>query len=454
LLNEAYAPTATVWAPTYLGTYGPAFAAALGAGQTPAQAYATASAAARAAADANRLIPGTAAFNKSLDSIKGLPIPSGGKFNDQTDLYVGEGMYNFSDLIKWADLTVGASTREFVLNSHGTIFADTAGRIHINETGAFAQLQKGFFQDVLTITLAGRYDKNSNFTGRFTPRATAVFKIAPDNFIRASYQTAYRFPSTQNQFINLQTGSARLIGGLPQFINAYGLTSNTYDTASLSHYQNTGVPPTQYQFKPFKPETVASYELGYKGLIDRKLLIDVYGFYAQYTNFIGLTVLVKNPLTQGQTPQNTFGIYTNSSNKINTVGAGLGLDYTLPKGFIASVNIAYNNISGNDNTLQTDFNTPKVKFNVSLANYTIAKVYGFNLTYRWQQSYLYQTSFVSGNTPAFGTLDAQISMKLPKLNHSLIKIGASNLLNKYYVDAVGNASIGGLYYVSFGYNIF
>ena len=454
LLNEAYAPTATVWAPNYLNAYATAFGTALAGGASPSAAYSTASVEARAYADMNRLQPGTAAFNKSLDSIKTLPIPFGGKFNDQTDLYVGEGMYNFSDLFKWADITIGASTREFVLNSHGTIFADTAGRIYINETGAFAQVQKGFIRDLLRITLAGRYDKNSNFQGRFTPRFTAVFQVAPDNYIRASYQTAYRFPSTQNQYINLQTGSARLIGGLPQFINAYGLTSNTYDTASLSRYENTGVLPTQYQFKTFKPETVGSYELGYKGLIAKKLLIDIYGFYAQYTNFIGLTVLVKNPLTQGQTPENTFGIYTNSTNKINTVGAGLGLDYSMPMGFIASGNIAYNDISGQNNTLQTDFNTPKIKFNLSIANYSIAKQFGFNLTYRWQENYYYQSSFVSGNTPAFGTLDAQISMKPRIIPRSIFKIGASNVLNHYYVDAIGDSRIGGLYYVSYGYNIF
>ena len=452
LLNEAYAPTASVWAPRYLGAYAQAFGAALGAGKSPDQAYIPASTAARAYADANRLQPGTASFNKSLDSLRQLAIPSGGKFNDKTNLYVGEGMYNFSDLIKWADITLGASTREFVLNSHGTIFADTAGTIKINETGAFAQVQKGFLDDLLKITLAGRYDKNSNFKGRFTPRVTAVFRVAPDNFIRASFQTAYRFPSTQNQYINLQTGSARLIGGLPQFIDAYGLRSNTYDTAALGNYSRTGAPPTQYQFKEFKPESVASWELGYKGVIAKKLLIDIYGFYAQYTDFIGLTVLVKNPLTQGQTPANTFGIYTNSSNKVNTVGAGLGLEYALPKGFRASGNIAYNDISNNDANVLTQFNTPKVKFNLSVANYTIAKRYGFNLTYRWQESYTYESSFVSGTTPAFGTLDGQISMKIPKVLGT-IKIGATNILNQYYIDAIGNARIGGLYYVALGYNL-
>jgi outer membrane receptor protein involved in Fe transport len=454
-MNEAYAPTATVWAPTYIGAYAQSFGAALMAGQTPAQAYVTASAFARTTADQNRYLPGTTAFNSALNTIKNTSIPYGGKFNDQTDLYVGEGMYNFSDMVKWADITVGASTKEYVLNSHGTIFADTAGSIKINESGAFAQIQKGFLQDKLKITVAGRYDKSTNFTGRFTPRVTAVFQIAKDNYIRASFQTAYRFPSNQNQYIDLQTGSARLIGGLPQFITNYGLNDgNTYDTASLFAYQAGGPAPTQYQFKEFKPETVSSWEIGYKGIIDEKLFIDIYGFYAQYNNFIGLTVLVKDPLTLGVHPTNTYAIYTNSTNKVNTVGAGLGLQYTLPKGFFIGGNIAYNDLSNADADVLTQFNTPKIKYNISFGNYTIKKVFGFNLTYRWQESYYYSSSFVSGNTAAFGVLDMQISMKLPKMNNSMIKIGASNILNKYYTDAVGNPQVGGLYYVSLGYNVF
>ncbi len=456
LLNEAYLPTggSTGWAAQYVGAYAQTFGADLQGGMAPAAAYANASAAARAFADQNRLQPGTAAFNTAVDSLKKLAIPYGGKFNDQTDLYVGEAMYNFANEVKWIDITVGASTREFVLNSHGTIFADTAGRIDINETGAFAQLQKGFWDDFLKLSLSGRYDKNSNFKGRFTPRATALLRVTKDNYIRASFQTAYRFPSTQNQYINLQTGSARLIGGLQQFINYYGLRDGqTYDTATLNKYLTTGAPPTPFQYQTFKPETVASWELGYKGLIGKNLLLDVYGYYAQYTNFIGLTVLVKDPLTMGQTATNTFGIYTNSPTKVNTSGGGIGVDYSLPAGWILSGNYAYSTISSADVNQQTDFNTPKSKINLSVANYSIAKVYGFNLTYRWQEAYLYQSSFITGITPAFATLDAQISMKLPKLNHSLIKIGASNLLNYYHVDAIGDARIGGLYYISFGYNI-
>jgi outer membrane receptor protein involved in Fe transport len=50
-------------------------------------------------------------------------------------------------------------------------------------------------------------------------------------------------------------------------------------------------------------------------------------------------------------------------------------------------------------------------------------------------------------------MDAQVSYKFPKIQ-SVVKLGANNLLNQYYITALANPSIGGLYYVSFGYNIF
>ena len=95
-----------------------------------------------------------------------------------------------------------------------TLFADSTGPIDINERGGYIQISKSFFQDRIKVTVSGRYDKNQNFKGRFTPRATAVVKVAKNNNIRLSYQTAYRFPSTQQQWINLLVGgSLQLIGG-------------------------------------------------------------------------------------------------------------------------------------------------------------------------------------------------------------------------------------------------
>jgi hypothetical protein len=35
----------------------------------------------------------------------------------------------------------------------------------------------------------------------------------------------------------------------------------------------------------------------------------------------------------------------------------------------------------------------------------------------------------------------------------MVKVGGTNIMNHYYRTAFGNPAIGGLYYVSFAYNI-
>ena len=93
--------------------------------------------------------------------------------------------------------------------------------------------------------------------------------------------------------------------------------------------------------------------------------------------------------------------------------------------------------------------------NASLGNtgFGKGKRLGFNVAYRYQGEFLYQGDFATGKLPVVQTLDAQFNIKFPKTK-SIIKFGASNLLNQYYYNAIGNSQIGGLYYVSFGYNIY
>ncbi|HTI11290.1 MAG TPA: TonB-dependent receptor [Puia sp.] len=442
LFNEAWSPS-TTWYNTYLTTL-------LGARAQGAD-WTTSNQAARAAADVNRPQAGSAQFKSIFDQVRAKPIPTGGLFVDRTNMYQTEGQYNLSDYVKVVDLVVGASWRQYVLNSQGTLFADSAGRIKTNEYGAYAEVSKRLFSDVLKLTAAGRYDKNDNFDGKFTPRFSAVVTVAKDNFIRAAFQNAYRFPSNQNQWINLNTGSYTLIGGLPELRSFYHFdTQPVYTYASVLAYQQSGDPTVlkQASFGKFKPETVNSYELGYKGIIAKNLLIDAYGYYSHFNDFISRTTVVQ------LNTQKVFSVSVNSPNTINSYGFGLSLDYLLPQNFAISLNASSDRLHNPDSTFVTYYNTPKYRFNIGFSNsgFGPGKKLGFNAQYRWQDKYFTESDFRQGNVNAFGTIDAQISYKLPL--HSLVKLGATNLLNHYYVSAYGNPAIGGLYYISLGYNIF
>lgn len=419
--------------------------------------------ASRALADVGRPAAGTPAFITAYDAIRKKPISkNGGLLLDQSDLYAVEGNASLTQFTKGiADVLIGANYKQYILNSQGTLFADSTGAIKLSQYGAYIQASRQLM-DRLNLTVSGRYDKADNFKGRFTPRVTALFKIMKDNNVRLSYQTAYRFPSNQQQYINLQVGSTRLVGSNPSFAGYLNYINNPLYT-----FTTTPGSSTIYNFKTFtpptvKPESVNSFELGYKGLVmQSKLLIDVYGYYGQYQDFLGRTNTIQTLTgnasdTSNASKRRNISVVVNSPDKVKTYGFGLGFDYRLPFNFVIGANVASDKLTDVPANFIAYFNAPEYKANVSFGNsgFGPGKKLGFNVAYRWQQGFYYQGDFANGNLPAVQTLDAQISLKIPKANKSVLKLGATNLLNQYYYNAIGNSQIGGLYYVSFGYNIY
>ncbi|MFC5190891.1 carboxypeptidase-like regulatory domain-containing protein [Algoriphagus aquatilis] len=241
-INEAWKPS-TTWFPQYVG----AFAQAKLQGANDA----TAHGAARAFADQGRLVPGTPAFEAAKNAVTSRPIPGnasgvGAQFVDKTNLYHFEGSYQFAD-IKWADFVIGANYRIYQLNSEKTLFAtdENGDEFSIKEYGGYAQGSKRLFNDKFKLTASVRYDKNENFEGQWSPRVSGVYSAGNHNF-RASYQTGFRIPTTQDQYIDLVTPQARLIGGLPLFRDRYNFSGNpVYTLATVTQFGGAVLAATQ-----------------------------------------------------------------------------------------------------------------------------------------------------------------------------------------------------------------
>jgi len=473
LFNEAW-KSSNAWYPQYAAAYATAADAGVD--------YQNAHNGARAFADQGRPT-GFQLYNPMYQSIAQTPISKGGGlFMDRTKVYTLEGQYNLTEALGLAksgtDLLVGGSWRQYVLNSQGTIFADTAGTIKIAETGAYAQLSQRLFNDVLKLTVSGRYDKNVNFAGHFTPRASAVLKLVKDHNLRFSYQSAYRFPTTQNQWINLNTSQGRLMGGLPQLRDYYKFSTNpAYTLASVTAFgqsaalgaPNPGLLQVQ-QYGEFKPESSTSFEVGYKGLFAKRILIDVYAYWAKYKDFLGGVTVIQsnngspagligyNPnFTPGNPSltRNIYSISTNQTTDVNTNGWGASIEYLLPKNFSITGNVYSDMIGETPVGFVTYFNTPKKRVNASFNNsgFGPKNMLGFSVVYRWLDSFHYDGTFAAGEVPSYQTLDAMVSLKFPKTK-SMIKVGGTNIFNRYYRTGYGNPQIGGLYYISFGWNVF
>ena len=93
---------------------------------------------------------GSPEFISMMDKITSNSINDGGaRVYDNSKIYQVEGMYNFSNLIRFMEMQVGVSNRIYFVNSNGTVFADEPGHpIKINQFGTFIQINKNLLMSI------------------------------------------------------------------------------------------------------------------------------------------------------------------------------------------------------------------------------------------------------------------------------------------------------------------
>jgi len=448
--------------------------------------------------DKARFLPGTAAFNESFNKITSNPdLLKGSKFVDGTKIYHSDVNYNFGDLLEFADVQVGGSWRQYSLNSEGTIFTDYDGPINYQEYGAYMQLQKKLMDDRLKFTGSLRYDKADDFDGNISPRISASYSLGGGKTrnLRASFQTGFRNPTTQDLFIGLDVGRAFLVGSSPANLDRYTTPAfnvsttgrnfgnpNTIKLSGRSAYENSfsyssilAGAPKKSNFNLVKPEKVTAYEIGYRAGFG-KLTFDVSTYYNIYKDFIGnKTVVVpfygKTDLSDtyqtgpttftpralvalSQNDFKAFQIYTNSAAEIDSYGATLGITTKVFGNYDFGINYTYAKFDFDQSTdpdYKAGFNTPENKVKVSFGNTSLFENFGFGINYRWNDEYFWESSFADATVEASSVIDAQINFSVPKWK-SMFKIGGSNLGGKEYVSAPGVGSIGSLYYFNITIN--
>lgn len=455
---------------TYFGNYLTSFIGARTGQATGLPLDITAShALAKQLADAAQVSPNDATFKDFSSELRDLPIAQGAKFQDETSMLHFEGMYNFKNQIDVVDLIAGANFRRYSLDSGGTLFAldNNGDEVDYSEFGGYVQVGKALAQDKLRLQGSVRYDKNENFAGQFSPRISAVTTIANDHNIRLSFQRGFRIPTAQDQFIDLDVVTRRLVGSNPFLIDRYNFETNTvYTTQSVAAAQLSGnVSDLEaVVFDEFKTEKISTFEVGYKGLIAEKLFFDTYYYFSSYQDFIAeidftQTTGASDPqgIVDGNVETQRYGFDINADGNVTSHGWAAGLDYSLPRGFRLNSNISWNKLIDQDDLIRqgfrADYNTPEWRSNVSFSNREVINNIGFNITWRWQDAFFWQSSFGAGVIPSFGTLDAQVSYKVPNIK-SILKLGAQNLLDKKYTTGFGNPTLGAMYSLSITFDEF
>lgn len=422
-------------------------------------------------------------------------LEKGSKFTDRSNLQHVEGQYNFD--WPWMDVLVGASFRRYDPQSFGTIFADTLvnrgdtldnGSADLNakfvdlslwEAGGFLQLTKKFFNDKFKVMASLRVDKNKNFPVQYSPRASLMYNLKGHVF-RVSGQSAFRTPTLQNQFIRLDVGPLTIAGNLNGWDNLYTLESVTDFENYIDSVQDGGVwtdsvyDAASGQLKTFsasklRPEQVRTIEVGYRGVVFKKLYIDANFYYNWYKDFIGeIRVVQPEGATAGEQSgvdqllsysesnesYTRYQIPVNAEQQVRSMGATLGLVYYLNDKYSASMNYNWAKLVDDDldDPIIPGFNTPEHKINVGIKGRKVWKGLGFSANFQWVDKYTWRSTFGDGLIPSYSFLDLQLSYEVPKW-YSTFRVGASNVYNLKRQEAYGAPRIGTMVYGSVTFDI-
>ncbi|HVY76249.1 MAG TPA: TonB-dependent receptor [Puia sp.] len=438
-------------------------------------------------------------------SIPDAPVTGGAALVQRSHTYHLEGQWDLSDKVKIFDLLIGGDGRIYEVVPDGNNFVDFSRPIdernkpepgggygkdvYYKKFGAFTQVTKTFFEERLKLFGSIRWDYNPEFKPVYTPRLAAVYTFKENHNFRFTFQEGYRFPALFEALSYVNNGRVKRVGSLPYINQGLGYLENSYTQQSVINFNaavsaqgNTDAAALANRdllvvanLPDAGPERIISYEAGYKSvLLDNRLVIDIDAYANQYNGFLGqvqvyvpkgetvgsdaavLAMLDRNrdataatATTAASQGQDRYRVYTNAKNTYHNFGSSLAITYNIYKKYTVAGNINYNEMKANssDDIFVTGFNTPRWSTNLSFGNRQIAKNVGFNVTWRWQDAFYWESPLVNGTVSAYSTIDAQITFHLPELK-SYIKVGGSDIFNHRYIQYAGGPTIGALYYVA------
>lgn len=442
-------------------------------------------------------------------TIPDAPETGGAALIQKSRLYHTEAQWDLSSQVKFVDLLVGGDARVYQIIPDGNNFVDFTrsiadrnkpladgsfgDNVYYKKFGAFTQVTKTFFDEKLKLFGSLRYDYNPEFDPKLTPRLAAVYTFKKNHNFRITWQQGYRFPALFEALSYVNNGRVKRVGSLSYINNGLGYLENSYSQASVIDFNaavsaagNTDQAALANRnllkvanLPKARPERINSLEVGYKSvLFNNKLVLDIDAYSNQYDGFLGqvqvfvpkgetvgsdasvLAMLDRNRdattatnTTAASKGQDRYRVYTNAKNTYRNYGSSLGVTYNFYKKYTISGNVNYNKIKSNEanDIFVTGFNTPDWSTNLSFGNRQIAKNIGFNVVWRWQNAFLWESPLVTGDIAAYSTIDAQVTFKVPKAKAS-VKVGAADIFNHRYLQYAGGPTIGGLYYVAFTFD--
>lgn len=386
------------------------------------------------------------------------------KFVDEAVLWDSEIQYNNSFEVGAGrvDFVTGGQFRRFLPDSEGTFLADANNEdIDATEGGGYLQLDYRPTDD-LRFNAAARVDGNSEYDTQFSPKAAVVYTVAPTHNVRFTFNRAFKSPTILNNDLFI---SAAGLGPVFRGNGGNGFTIRDGPTTNANVVR---------EVDPLDPEEVNTIELGYKGVFQDRLAVNLTAYNSWYDNFISPLTNVANPVagTFGfedaqlvppeRQPNGFLWTYFNFGSA-TVRGLDVGAEFAASEKLTLSGNFSLIDLSdfdqGNANQdLLLNVPETKVKGSVTVRDVGVDN-YFVSFSSRWKSSYEFRSGFWDSNKfyddgeiPSRFTASLTAGYTVPQTGVKL-KASVTNLFDSGTPDVLGAPETDRLFWVSATYKL-
>ncbi|MFM6956285.1 MAG: TonB-dependent receptor domain-containing protein [Ignavibacteria bacterium] len=307
---------------------------------------------------------------------------------ERSDVYVIDAQWNGSFLNDAMKLIVGASHEYQAVNTSiiGALPLLNPDNLHNNFSGLYAQAEIDM-HSTLRFVGAARIDRSTFFDTQFSPKAALVYTPVQDHTFRLTLNRSFLRPSYADLYRYSPAGAPVNLSAIDSTI------ASKYSIPRLG--LTTAIPQWNLGNPNIKVETAMSYELGYKGIINKDLYVTVDAYLNRRTNFISVplgglapdvyaprryeneqaNVELKTELdkinrlfydrlaTIPSTGAAALIITPKNIGVINEYGIEIGLNYYIMNGLLFQANYSHLDFSIEENSLQTQKIVPNASPN-------------------------------------------------------------------------------------------
>jgi outer membrane receptor for ferrienterochelin and colicins len=391
---------------------------------------------------------------------------------DHTGSYHLEGEHNGDFAGSRGRYVVGASLRDVLIDSRGTILALKDDGRHDQFYAAFEQVDFKL-TDALKLVVASRLDQGTLRDAQFSPKLGLVLAPSRDQSLRLTWNRGFLSPSALQRFLSFPAGPPLDLRALEAGLRASplgpalaGVPNGTLFTTS------SAVPLLALGNERMKSERVNGFELGYK--VQAGNLFATVDLYHSDLYDFGTTLLAgSNPAygpwtAPGAVPEaaraavegavaqavgvglsrttdgaSAYVLSFGNAGKAREDGAEVSAGYRMTSAFRLDANYSWYGVSIDQSRFQPadtiEANTPAHSANASLA-YVKDNGWQGRVGLRYSGEYRFRSGLWHGTVPA--SVSTDVSASAPVRPWATLSVVAENLFDQRRFQVYGGSIIG------------